>query len=261
MLAATALVPVLAWIALNAAAGLLLTIPPQRRPLFLPALLLPATISFTTIHYMSSGAELWGLFTMISFIHYTSLLYIKKWSIRTSQESGKATRLTQTWLSIDAVTTFDRIVRNPRFVRVPYQYVAGTPVRSTAFPRRFSWWRVLRLLVGSTLVFLMNQPGFLGHFVSFSVVDFEPQKSDFLLRLLLPGRYGPSVFAREVALRIWFSLTTLWTPIEILDGIHAGLAIFFLYIVRIDTRDDWPDLFGSPSEAFTLGRFWSRYVP
>jgi hypothetical protein len=95
-----------------------------------------------------------------------------------------------------------------------------------------------------------------------SISDFIPAKAVLLRRLLPPDLYhsiGP-VSTRETVMQIWFTMNTLWTTVLLLDSIHTALAIFFVYVIRIDIPDDWPDLFGSPLEAFTLGRFWSMYV-
>ena len=62
---------------------------------------------------------------------------------------------------------------------------------------------------------------------------------------------------REVVMRIWFTANSLWTPILLLDAMHTALATFFIRVIHIDIPDDWPDLFGSPLEAYTLGRFWT----
>lgn len=81
-----AFIPVVSWILVNAATCVLLTVPLQRRFYLLPTILIPATISFTTTHHLGFTPglpELWGLGTLIGVIQYTSVLYIKRWTIRT----------------------------------------------------------------------------------------------------------------------------------------------------------------------------------
>jgi hypothetical protein len=66
---------------------------------------------------------------------------------------------------------------------------------------------------------------------------------------------------RETVLGVWFTITTGYTLILLLDILHIILAALFMNILRIDILEDWPDLFGSPMEAFILRRFWSRSAP
>lgn len=92
--------------------------------------------------------------------------------------------------------------------------------------------------------------------------DFAPGKEDILPQLLSSARLGSvaPTLLRDICLRIWFVVAFLAPPIILLECAHIALAIFFMYVIRIDTADDWPDLFGSLAEAYTLRCFWTMYV-
>lgn len=116
------LVPIAAWIAMNATTGLSLVVPLCRRPFVLPILLLLASISFNTMHYFGPGfADLWGLFTLIGFTHFTSLLYIKKWLINTVPPSGARLGVK------DVLTRMYKISSNPRLVHISRDVVITRP--------------------------------------------------------------------------------------------------------------------------------------
>ncbi|KAK5049497.1 hypothetical protein LTR84_004426 [Exophiala bonariae] len=263
------LVPIFSWVLLIATTGVLLTTPLQYRLYGFPALLILVTISFRTIHHLTAVPglpDLWGLVAPITFIHCTSLLYLKKWTLRVNEDSRNETQSrNDPWLHRDLWIRMYRAASNPRFIRIPYKHIIlgeqgiGTQVKSTATHRKFSTARIGRLLVKIGILFLLNDPATIRMFGGISINDLTPAKASILRRLLHPiisRSVAAPVSAREVMLRLWFTVTALWTPVILLDALHAAIAIFFIYIVRVDTPEDWPDLFGSPSEAYTIGRFW-----
>lgn len=266
-----ALVPIVSWALLNTTACVLTTIPIRRRLSILPALLIPAAISFKTVQYLDflpGLAELWGSITLIGFIHFSSLLYIKKWSFRPSKHTQKAPKITETWLNRTWWTRLYKVTSSPRFVRVPYKDVvlpeqsAGSQVKSTAMHQKFSPTRILWLLVKISMLSLLNGLAVTPLLSPITISDFSPARATLLRRLVRSNTdlVTDPVTTREIILRTWVTLSSVWTPIIVLDCIHAGLAVIGIYILRVDIPADWPDLFGSPLEAYTLGRFWSMYV-
>ena len=156
MLTWTALIPVLSRVLLNATTCILLTIPAQHRLYFLPALLVPAAISFKTAQHLSGIPgllELWGLITLITLTHVSSLLYIKKWTLRTTRKARQSSQVVDTWLNIGLWARLYRIALNPRFISVPYKDVissqqsTGGQVKSTATHKRFSLKKIFWLLI------------------------------------------------------------------------------------------------------------------
>lgn len=271
MAALAALIPIISWVFLNIAACVSLTIPLRRRSYVLPAILLPATISFGTIQYLSflpGLPEVWGSITLVSLIHVTSLLYIKKWTLRTTPQAGKDSNMTDNWLDRRLWRQMYRVALNPRYVRVPYKDVilfeqgTGSQVKSTAIHGKFSLTKVPRLLIKIGMLSLLDRLATTRLLGVISINDFKPAKAVLLRRLLLPSTYHSAdpISVREIVMRIWFTMNAIWTTVILFDSVHTALAIVFIHVIHIDTPDDWPNLFGNPLEAFTLGRFWTMYV-
>lgn len=110
------------------------------------------------------------------------------------------------------------------------------------------------------MYFLLNHLVITRYLQPINIGDFVQVKAIFLRRLLQPilQELTIRILVRDIVIRVWFTLNAIWTPILLLDCVHTGLAIFFIYVIRTDIPDDWPDLFASPLEAYTIGRFWSR---
>jgi hypothetical protein len=261
----SALVPVLSWIALNAATGVLLTIPVNRRLYALPVILIPAAISFSTIQnlYMVAGLpELWGLLTLGGLIHFTSVLFVRKWTLLKARTSASGPLASVSWLSPREWTRMYKVATNPRLIKIPYEDVIGAPAQSTSIHKKFSPKRLIWLLITIATHRSLNVL-VLSHLLGgIGIDDFAPPK-DILLRRFLwseQNSFAKANFFREAIIRMWFVTSTIWMAIIVLDCLHAGTAVMFIYILRTDTPDEWPDLFGSPLEAFTVTRFWSRYM-
>lgn len=266
-----ALIPVLSWVALNAAGGVLLRIPVRYRRYLFPAIVIPATASFLTMQHLSFPAglsELWGSITLISLIHFSSLLYIKKWTLRIPRQTIKVSNVTGTWLNKRLWTHTYKAASNPRFIRIPYKHVilsdqsTGSQAKSTAIHGKFSSTRIQWLLVKIGIHLLLNRLAINLLLGPMSISDFAPAKTVLVRRLLRLGVHHSTdpVSMREIVMRLWVTMNGIWGPILMLDSIHTALALLFIYVLRIDIPEDWPDLFGSPSEAFNLGRFWTMYV-
>lgn len=267
MFTPAAFIPVLSWTLLNITSGFVLTLPIQNRLSTLPLVIGPAFLSFKTIQYLDffpGLPELWGLITLIALLHFTALLYVKKWRFQAAREVSQDADKKDNgrmWVRIY------RVGSNPRFIRVPYKDVilpegpdgVGKQVKSTAVHRQFSWSRIRWLFVKIGVYYTLNALPMWGVFGQMSIDDFTAEKASIIRRTLRSsmGQKFEPISSREIMIRIWLSIATTLSPIIILDCIHAGLAVFFIYVLRIDTPADWPDLFGSPLEAYTLGRFWS----
>ena len=96
-----------------------------------------------------------------------------------------------------------------------------------------------------------------GHFRLISK-DFAPEREGYVKRLLFQHP-GPPITARETEIRIFVSYYWIWISYLMLDTCHVILSIFFVAVLRIDGPQEWRPLFGSPLEAYSIGRFWSRF--
>ncbi|KAJ5950782.1 uncharacterized protein N7479_009195 [Penicillium vulpinum] len=88
--------------------------------------------------------------------------------------------------------------------------------------------------------------------------DFAPSRQVLFRRLLWPDA-GPVIDSRELQIRLFVSVSWIWTGYLMLDTCHVLLSIFFVTILRIDNPEEWPPLFGSPLEAYSVRRFWVKF--
>jgi hypothetical protein len=81
--------------------------------------------------------------------------------------------------------------------------------------------------------------------------DLMPTKTMLLRRL-------SSVTPRELLIRASFAFDTAWTPFAWYTLLHSALSIIFVG-PGLDTPEEWPPLFGSIAEAYSIRRFWARF--
>ncbi|OBT74656.1 hypothetical protein VF21_07014 [Pseudogymnoascus sp. 05NY08] len=55
------------------------------------------------------------------------------------------------------------------------------------------------------------------------------------------------------------SVQWIWSSYVVLTLSHDILAIFFVTLLRWDQPSQWPALFGSIAEAYSLRRFWGVF--
>lgn len=261
------LIPVVSWILLQAGTGVLLPVSLQRRWLALPVILIPAFVSFQTLHlldFFPGLAELCGLFTLTGLLHCCSLLYIKKWTIRVDEHSDRRGDRGICWLQPQFWIIVYKVTNNPRLVNLPRKYLVipeeNSRARSAAIHKNFSIVKAKWLALNTLLYILVLGVLMPIMFVPLQTDDFAIRKTTYLRRMfsLQQTVAGLSVTKRETLLRLWFTISSLWTPLLLLDSIHLILAVTSIYVLRTDTPMDWPDLFGHPLEAYTLANFWTR---
>ncbi|PTB77091.1 hypothetical protein M440DRAFT_1332186 [Trichoderma longibrachiatum ATCC 18648] len=69
----------------------------------------------------------------------------------------------------------------------------------------------------------------------------------------------PRLAARGLSIRGVVSVHWIWTSYTVLSGAHDILAIMFVSLLGWDGPEEWPPLFGSAVEAYSLRRFWSKF--
>lgn len=83
-----------------------------------------------------------------------------------------------------------------------------------------------------------------------TVSDFAPEMESALFHRLSQ---------HEIRVRSIISLQWIWRAYFFLEFHHSLLAIVFVGILRFDSPGEWPPLFGSPLEAYTIRGFWGRF--
>jgi hypothetical protein len=234
---------------------LLLNVPQQLRNLCFPIFLVSAWRAFATSEcftWPSSLSGIWGLAVLIWMAHIICLLYIdeipsqsksrKQWDIKAAYKLLFDVR----HLSVDLMTS-PSDPRSESRRSVP-AFVAS---------------RLLRLFVYWQLTAHLFTPLIPMIFGPLEPWEFDHFAQDYFRRLAIFGSPEP-VTARETWIRFVFTFRWIWLNFVDVDAAHAFLSIIFVGILRLDSPEEWPSMFGSPLEAYSLrhywGRFWHRLV-
>lgn len=80
------------------------------------------------------------------------------------------------------------------------------------------------------------------------VADFSPEME-----------VGFPLSSHQFQVRAIMSVQWIWRAYFFLEFYHSLLAIVFVAILRFDDPEDWPALFGSPMEAYSVRGFWGQF--
>lgn len=251
-----------------AAAVLMLGVDTPWRRYLAPSFLVPAWQCLSTIHQIqwpSGFGSFLGVAVTVGCVEAIAVLYIDETSVQPKQYVKSASASVRPEYSFVDIwkTAFDL-----RRLRVPEDNAMRTSTGQThrrrghaATHRPFTWWRVARLLALFLLHYIIVFEIFLNQLGPFTLTDLEPVKHTYFRRLLSPRYCIPSerITLRETCIRVFLLASSYIKPYLLIEGSHICAAIIFIYILRSDDPIEWPDLFGSPLEAYTLARFWSRF--
>lgn len=191
--------------------------------------------------------------------HYLDVALLNKWSFEKRGPTGGHLRLSNKkevandftkakgTLAIDRLKFGFNVFASPRFIGTPYQ-AANTP-EPVAVEREHFLLRELGIIVVSYVVLdaiqSQNDTEISAEFLTVGKVPIFSRLSE--------------VTAKEVAIR---SCTVLAAAIA-MNCVQGGVYhIFALLAVscKVSEPRDWPPLFGSYREAYTLRRFWKCVV-
>ena len=95
----------------------------------------------------------------------------------------------------------------------------------------------------------------------FTISDVQSSKQVFFRRFL-PQELSSSTLGlpstRETFIRCWLVFQFIWYGYALYTSLHAILSIFFVG-TGIDSPEEWPPLYGSLKEAYTIQRFWGKF--
>jgi hypothetical protein len=251
-----ALIPIGSFIAYSLVFAITLNASQQTRMCFLPAILLLAGCSFWTMTLLTwpeGLSSLWGLGTIIHVFHSTSVLYIKRLSPSHASDCLPGFREGE----VSTAFAIYKIWQDP-------QLLHRRPGRTTRWRRSrgkarmmFVGRKALRIVAWQTIQRQVASRIFPGLFAPLSLSDFkEPQ--DWWIRRLLSKDGSGAGLRREGLLRVAFTWYWLWAAFAMLDTANSVLAIGFVG-TGLDEPEEWPACFGGLQEAYTVGRFWSRF--
>ncbi|KAI1154512.1 hypothetical protein F4825DRAFT_448419 [Nemania diffusa] len=107
--------------------------------------------------------------------------------------------------------------------------------------------QIFLLLITQKIISFLSFHAFVNLGIHFS--DFESVKQGII----------PPVNKTDLCLRAVLSLNWIWDTYFVLNTCHHFLALIFVAILRWDLPDEWPPLFGSVAEAYSLLRFWGIF--
>lgn len=222
-------------------------LPPKSRIYISPFLFGSAALALHTsscLAWLVGMDVLFALFTCVYILHVGSVLYIDRITIPATNSP---------------LTLAYKIWGDPQ----RQGSWAGFPPRKNVLPptptsrTRF----VIRRLIKVLLCWLLHLI-FIGPLVplyfKFTANDFVPTRQRFVRRLLSSSVETP-ITSREVQIRLFTSVYWIWIAYLMLDFCNVVISIFFVAILRIDAPEEWPSLFGSPLQAYSIRRFWTRF--
>ena len=111
---------------------------------------------------------------------------------------------------------------------------------------------LLKRLVSAVMILLLNQLYTITYslLLHLSYADFHPQKQAYFRRIA-------SITARETAIRCWLVIHFVWSSWSTFTATHDILAIAHV-LLGIDEPEEWPRLYGSVVEAYSMRRFWGK---
>lgn len=183
-------------------------------------------------------AHVWATFIFGITLHTTSILVVKKKTIKLQPSSFiQQLRTTfQTWTN---------------FRQLPLDHEDG------AIPAQNSTSRgIFTILKCAHIVAL-----YLGNHLVTSIISKTLRPLTITLQDFAPAKQGlmPPLTHRDLSLRAVMSVHWIWSTYAVLTGSHAILSLLFVTLLRWDQPAQWPALFGSIAEAYSLRRFWGVF--
>lgn len=220
----------------------------SRRYLLLPiwGFLLLSFRGIDQLDFVPGISYQFGMLIVITFLHTPFLFRFRKEPIRI--------QILKNGIRYWGLKTAYGIYNNPRMLVSKRQTVhLRRPYLSKREWVAFGLRRLVKPIVIVTLkiiLFIIAKP----LLASCTLVSFSPSREPIIRRLFLR-----TVTTHDILLRLFFSSMWILDSVAQLEASHALLSILFVAILRVDEPEEWPPLFGSPFEAYTLRRFWGRF--
>ena len=259
----TALVP-LSYFWISASVGLVgLKAPQPYRPVLLAILIAFGILSFRRITDLTTApdqASVLGLFMLIWLSHMTCVLCVEKYVLPTTPNSfgwGTAWKMlfNARWLGTEKqapkVRSRSEFLTQQRDRSMVYdnsdqgKLLRAPKCRAFLLNRLFSFLTIYGLYWLYNHLLASSQPPL------FNLVDFSPSKQTYFRRL-------HTVTLRETIIRGSLVFHFVWTAWAIFTGLHDILAFAFVGL-GLDNPEDWPPLYGSVIQTYSMRRFWSQF--
>lgn len=232
----------------------------QTRWLCMPFLVVFAGLSVLDSHHLTwpqGLSDLWALSVVIWTIHIISLLFCedpleirRRTNIQTTPESTTKWQLRPAY----------KLLFNLRLLRAQREDTENLAddceLQEPQDRYKFCVTKSCRLVIIWLLHTKIEPLIYPGPFLPFTPSDFSPTRQIFFRRLLVNSG---SITLRETGIRACLAVRWIWIAIYEIEAAHAFLAIVFVVVLRFDAAEEWPPLFGSVTEAYSLRNFWGRF--
>lgn len=155
-----------------------------------------------------------------------------------------------------------KMIFNGRFIGTPMSVGPRLSCNQAVCSRRRLVARRLTVLIARYLALCMFYDPAIYHFMfgqgssSWTQDDFAPPKQVFLRRLV--GFSDIPITTREIIIRMHFVLGRVLPDYLVLSSYHDILAIIAVS-TNLNLPQEWPPLFGSIAQAFTVRKYWARF--
>jgi hypothetical protein len=187
------------------------------------ALILPGCVFFV------------AMTALVAIVHLTSAIMLEGWTLaelrKTCPGRSDTAVIVKAWL-------------NSR--RAPLERRPGERA-SWAQRVRFVGRKALEMVVLGTMCVV---------FEGAIMVGLQPSSDDFTEQ---HRRYFHAKLDRQTLLRLCLAFHCAWLTISFSQTLHNIMAILFAAVIPLDHPNDWPPLYGSPRQAYSLRRFWGVF--
>lgn len=221
----------------------------QRRWAVLPILFL-FTSAFSGINYLPLPLELRLLaglgasqFLIVWFANTFSLLFVEKYAVPSTDISP--------WLSAYKVLYSSR--RIPSAIpKAPTDSNADSPPKRAKFAMRQSLKIAICIFI-TTSMNLFTEPTYILIIDRFGLPTASLTEQAILIRRL------PQITTFEVVLRTMSVIEFVFGTWALCTFFHTLFSLLFVCILRVDEPEEWPVLFGSFGETYSVRAFWGRF--
>jgi len=241
-------IPITWFLTSSAFAAWALNSPQRQRFILSPLVIISAVLSFCTLQHLTWPLGLnsiWGLGVSVWTLHITALLYTKD---SLSQSLGHI----QPRADINWRRTY-KLWTNTRLLTVPIPQIAPIKRIHQQSRLRFAAFMVLRIAMSVAVDQLVVTRALQA--MHLHLLDFAAVRETYIRRVL----QGYTIASHDTQVRAFFSVHWIWSAYFLINTAHHILAFFFVVVLRLDQPDEWPPLFGSPLEAYTVQRFWGKF--
>lgn len=230
---------------------------PRSKALLFVLLLLFVYRSFaTSTRWPGELGNLWAISMGAWVSHCTSLIFFedRKWLVQSQLSIAESDPQDE---GLEKPTPMS-LWNNPRLIGTKRR-VPGVPKLETTSSR---W--TFALVRISKLVLLLSWQRysswvFPGLLMPLRPADFSPSRETFFRRLMWPTASHAVVTKHEIYLRGAFAVWWAVGAYTMLNTLHIAFSLLAVVILRRDDPSDWPPLFGSLSESYSVRRFWGKF--